>query len=61
MATRDPRNQTNEGRSMLIGLDPESQNIPGVVAHLEVDPDLIFLDVVYPTADWESAVSYEIM
>lgn len=30
---------------MLIGLDPESQNIPGVVAQLEVDPDLIFLYV----------------
>lgn len=61
MATRDPRNKTNEGQSTLIGLDPESQNIAGVVAHLEVDPEPIVLYVVYPTADWESAVLYEIM
>lgn len=37
--------KTNEGRSTLIGLDPESQNIPAVVTHLEADPDLIFLYV----------------
>lgn len=43
VARRDLRNKPNQGRSPLIGLDPESQNIPAVVAHLEVDPDLIFL------------------